>query len=424
LRWFFVALCGFAASLSKFTDEWITEPPPLVFPLEQLREAGRPLAIVLLGLLLLLAFRSRNGWRFSFTPNPVPYLVLVQVFVVVKTLLYGNVGFALLSAMTFGAVVWVVIQGPSRWLQDERNFRLGVCAIAMVSVIFIIVNTYQAKIDPYPITFVHGQFLGTTGNPQHAAVLLATAVPCFLFLVAHPTGPNWIRRLWGVILVPIALGLFLTGSRTGAISAVIGILVFYRRRGGTILRLGLGAAILAISFSYLSSDFGSNLGVLDFSASVNKLSSVNDTRTQVWQSMWHSFSENPLFGAPLEGDRLGYGENSWLATGATVGLLGFIPLVMFGIECLKTIYRLDKIANRKPNLYYHCSVVIAGLSSLLIGSVAEAYLLGNITFSMLALLLYLVLGNYLLDVDRRETQMEKGEWQTPNMIFSEGFSRE
>jgi hypothetical protein len=39
----------------------------------------------------------------------------------------------------------------------------------MVGVIFVIVNAYQALFDVYAITFVHGWFLGTTGNPIHAA---------------------------------------------------------------------------------------------------------------------------------------------------------------------------------------------------------------------------------------------------------------
>jgi hypothetical protein len=65
------------------------------------------------------------------------------------------------------------------------------------------------------------------------------------------------------------------------------------------------------------------------------------------------------------------------------------------------ILRLDRIAINNPNLYIYCSVVIAGLGSLLVGSLSEAYLLGNITFPLTALLLYQVLGTYLIEVEQK-----------------------
>ena len=49
--WLLFSLCFFAASLNKYRDQWIREPPPLLFPLQQIRAFGRPLAIVLLVLL-------------------------------------------------------------------------------------------------------------------------------------------------------------------------------------------------------------------------------------------------------------------------------------------------------------------------------------------------------------------------------------
>jgi hypothetical protein len=40
---------------------------------------------------------------------------------------------------------------------------------------------------------------------------------------------------------------------------------------------------------------------------------------------------------------------------------------------------------------------------MLVGSCFEAFLLGNITFSLLAFLTYLMMGGYLLEVDRFRT---------------------
>ena len=185
LGWFLVAIFGFAASLNKFGNEFIREPPALVFPLQQIRELGRPLTIVLLVLLIFIALKAKNIWRKKIMPQPLTYLILVQSVIFFKILVYGNLGFAFLSAATFGGLVLMVILGPSRWLQNEENFQLGVWSMAMVGVIFGIANGYQALIDKYAITFVHGWFLGTTGNPHHAAILITATIPAFLFLFFH-----------------------------------------------------------------------------------------------------------------------------------------------------------------------------------------------------------------------------------------------
>jgi hypothetical protein len=407
-HWFLLALCGFSASLSKFSDEFIKEPPPLIFPLQQLRDAGRPLTIVLLGLLLLLAFKTRKGWRHNIIPKPIFYLVLVQAIIFLKTLTYGSLEFAFLSALTFGCLVLMVILGPSRWLQDDRNFQLGAWSVAMVGVIFVIANSYQAAIDLYPIIFVHGWFLGTTGNPQHAATLLTATIPCFLFLLTKPEQPIWVKWFWTVLLGLIALGLMMTSSRTGVLMALTSLLIFYRRRQGLILRLGLTfGVILAVVFSFL--DQGAASFLLP-----DKLSSLNNTRGIVWNALWQQFVNNPIVGGPLLGDRLGYGESSWLSAGATLGLLGFIPLVLFGIECLRMIRQLNHLSTRSSGYYFPCSTVIAGLASLLVGSFAEAYLLGTITFSLLVLLIYLVLGNYLLEKDRAISHIQSVGFPIPN----------
>lgn len=408
LHWFLFAFCGFSASLIEYIDRWGRETPALVFPLEQLREMGRPLTILILVLLLLIAFRSNQGWRSQTVPKPVPYLVIVQLMIVLKTIQEGSMIFAFLVTITFGLVVLMITKGPSRWLQDEHNFQMGVRSIAAISVIFIIVNLCQAVIDISPLIFGFGSFLGTTGNPQHAATLLMTAIPCYLFFIHKPHQLKRIKFFWTGLLVITGFILILTGSRTGILSTIFAILIFYRYRGRKFVRLGLAIAIiLAISWLLVPSEQGAaEIGQLSIETSFEQIGSRLDTRTHVWQRQWETFMNYPIFGRPLIGDRLmGYGENSWLGAGAALGLLGFVPLVLFGFESIKMMLQLDRLAIKRPNYYFHCSVVIAGLGSLLLGSVAEAYLLGNITASLLALLLYQCLGTYLLELNQREQRL-------------------
>ncbi|MBD2609702.1 O-antigen ligase domain-containing protein [Nostoc punctiforme FACHB-252] len=396
LAWLLFAFCCYATSLGKYQDEWITEPPPLVFPLQQLRDMGRPLTIVLLILLILLGMQTQNGWRRIIIPQPVYYLIAFQVAVFFKVLIYGDVAFALLALITFGAIVLMFKLGPSRWLQDERNFHLSVWSLAMAGVIFAIACAYQARFNMSAMTFVQGRFLGTTGNSQHAAALLAGTVPCFMFLIESRKKWDWIKALWIAILLVVAYFLFLTGSRTGAIMGISSILFFYRNKAGSLLRLGLFIGVLlGVIFWFISPD-----AISENTSVSNRFISGGNTREGAWAGMWNGFVSNPFFGSPLYGGRLVFGENSWLAAGDTTGLMGFIPIVMMGLGCLKMMFELHKLTNTKPTYFLHSSTVIAGLAGLLVGSFSEAILLGNLSFPVFSLLMYLSLGKYLLDLDR------------------------
>lgn len=419
LGWFLVAIFGFVASLGKFANEFITEPPSLVFPLQQIRELGRPLTIVLLVLLIIIALKTKNYWREKIIPQPIVYIVLVQSIIFFKMLAYGNLGFAFLSASTFLGLVFMVILGPSRWLQNDQNFKLGVWAIAMVGVIFGIANAYQATKDLYAITFVHGWFLGTTGNPHHAAVLITATLPCFLFLFFQNQKNLWFKGLWGVFSIFAVFGLLMTASRTGAIMSVVSILIFFRYRGGNFLRivliLGVIAALLLPSLNPTDVDTS---GI--FSNTLNKWDNLDsNTRAGVWSGYWGRFLEYPLFGAPFRGERLLFGESSWLGVLGSLGLVGAVPMLMFAWTSLQMIFKLDRLSTISPDYYLKCSVVMAGLLSLLVGGISEAYLLGNLTFSILAVFLYLVLGNYLIEVTQREYDYFISQQQKNYMLSSQ-----
>jgi hypothetical protein len=405
--WLLFSLCGFAASLHTFSDRWHKTAPPLLFPLQQLRSAGRPLSIVLLILLVCLALQTQNNWRRQIFPPPIKYLIAVQLAILVKTLFYGNIEFALVSALTFGGIILMLQKGPGRWLQNDQNFYLAARSIGMVSLIFVAANTYQYVINRYPVAYIHGRFMGTTGNPQHAAVLLAATIPCLIFLIQ--TAPNWgfSKFLWGGTLMGAIYFLVLTGSRTGLLMGAISILLFYRNNQGAWIRSILAIAIVTVLvMPFLEpANLTSSATGIDPSVS-DRFVSTNDNRAGVWDGLWRSFSKNMIFGVPLQGDRLGYGENSWLSTGANLGLVGFIPMIMMGWESIKLIWRLDRLGTLNSDYFLQSSTVIAGLGSMLIGSLFEAFLLGNITFSLLAFLTYLLMGAYLVEIDRVRSYYE------------------
>ena len=182
---------------------------------------------------------------------------------------------------------------------------------------------------------------------------------------------------------------------------VVSILFFYRQKGGNMLYFGLFAAILlAVMLPLLGQD--ASISTTDSTDVASRFASTENTRAVVWSAMWKGFMNYVVFGVPLRGDRLGYGENSWLAAGASLGLVGLIPLLMFGVECIRMMLRLNQICTVKPIYSLQCNTVIAALISLMIGSIFEAFLLGNLTFALMALLMYLSLGQYLIEFYFRE----------------------
>ena len=408
LHWFLVALMAVIASFKEPRSKWVPDPPDLVFPLEQIRDQGRPITIILLGLLLVIIFLSKNKWQKVLIPSPLPYLCLIQGIVFIKNGFSGSLIFAILALLTFSGLVVMILQGPSRWLETETDFKWGISVISLVGIIFAIVNLYQGAINLYPITFWSGRFLGTTGNPQHAAVLLSTTIPALLYLIEREENQIWFKGVLIAFAAIIGIGILMTGSRTGMIMTVVSILLFYNISGKLITRAAmLAGALLLISMVFESSQqwfmetTGSQLDRF-FGPELFK-----DTRTHVWSAQWETFKDYPFFGKPLQGDRLsGYGENSWLGAAAAFGLIGLIPLLLFGWECLKMIFKLYRYGNREPIHQKQCNLVIAGLLSLLAGSIFEPYLLGTITFQLIALMQYLILGKFLLQLQHQEKRQQ------------------
>jgi hypothetical protein len=405
--WLIFSCCCFASSLDKFQSKWMKEPPPLLFPLQQLRLVGRPLAIVLLGALIILALTNNNSWRQWIFPKPIKYLIVVQGAILFKTLLYGSIEFTILSTLTFGSIIFMMHKGLGKWLQDDENFDLAARSIAIAGAIFLVANTYQFVINRAAVTFITGRFSGTAANPQQVALLLAATIPCLLFLVQR--SPNWnlMKFIWGFFLVEAIYFLFMTGSRMGLLMGMMSILLFYRNNGGAWLRLLMGLALVGLILIpfFEPATLGSSSGI-DATVS-DRFTSTNDTRGAVWSGMWQNFQDNILFGAAMTGDRMGYGENSWLSVGANLGLVGFIPMILMGWESLKLIWQLDRLSRRQPYYFLQTSVVISGLGSCLVGSLFEASLLGTITYSVLSFLIYLLMAGYLIEVDRVRTYYQQ-----------------
>jgi hypothetical protein len=110
--------------------------------------------------------------------------------------------------------------------------------------------------------------------------------------------------------------------------------------------------------------------------------------------MYNRFLEYPVFGvSEIDGGRLGFGESSWLAMAANAGLIGLVPLLLFGLGAIALIWRLLWVRSDNRT---RAGVAAAGLASLLAGSIFEAYLLGSLSAPFMITCVYVALAARIL----------------------------
>ena len=176
----------------------------------------------------------------------------------------------------------------------------------------------QVGINPNSITLGNAfRFTGLTGNPQHAAVLMAITTMVALWLWLNENHVRY-KPMWGVLGAVAVVMLGWTGSRTGALMTIFGsTFILYSRLGRAILLLPMGA-VGAVIFAVILQNLGINLGL-------DRLTSTEDTRSYAWNNMLTIALENPVLGAGTAFS--GNSENSYLYAAASYGVLSFLLLI-------------------------------------------------------------------------------------------------
>ena len=389
-----ISVCGFFASLSKYEKDWLKEVPSLISPIQEMRDLGRPLTLISLLIILVLSVFSFKNIRLSRIPKAFLFLSLLQAVILVKGCISGDINLSVSAFLVYSSVVLVFFASSLSLLNTVQDITLSILAIVGVGFIFILVNLCQASVDIYPITFANGYLMGTTGNAQHAGMLLVINLPCLLFLIIK--SPSMLHRvLWSALVCMIFVALAMTSSRTAAISGVIGIVLFFRHK---IIHTLLAMTFIT-SFQLFLFPTISNILNLSLKSSTDK--GLSDTRGDVWNSQISGFLEHPIFGVPLDGGRVPFAESSWLGVAYGTGLIGLVVLVLFAYSCIRMAIKLHVISSKFPIVKSECDTVISGIALLLAGSFSEAYLVGVLTFTIFALIQYLLIGQYIISLHKR-----------------------
>jgi oligosaccharide repeat unit polymerase len=158
-------------------------------------------------------------------------------------------------------------------------------------------------------------------------------------------------------LIPFFLG----ASRGSIIALFIPFIVYFLFQKGLKRKMVviIALAIIAIGFIIAAQYLGLgafnrllNMGIGQSSSSLSRL--------DMWQSSWHQFLQNPLFGNSLEANSFGfYPHNVLVETLITTGLFGFSAYLLF---LYFTFKKAIKIIKYKPVHFFIVVIFLQALS--------------------------------------------------------------
>ncbi len=288
---------------------------------------------------------------------------------------------ALLTMGSLALVIPAMLTDLNDWYRLLRTFMITM-AVWMVCVLI------QVGVNPNAITLGNAfRFTGLTGNPQHAAVLMAVTTMVALWLWLNENHIRY-KPLWGVLGAISVVMLGWTGSRTGALMTVLGsTFILYSRIGRAILLLPMGA-FGAVVFATILQNLGINLGL-------DRLTSTEDTRSQAWSNMLEIALQNPVLGAGTAFS--GNSENSYLYSAASYGVLSFILLICSVGGGLFYVVRLLKA---KPIVETHfsklCDLCAGVYVAFAVGAMFEGFAIARVSVMVVIFMMFLGMGTRIL----------------------------
>ncbi|MEC8320146.1 MAG: hypothetical protein VX012_01965 [Planctomycetota bacterium] len=358
------------AMLVDGSDEFFNNT--LFPPLQQIRGSSQFTAVAALGLLVLATLKfGRPGWSRIAGGVAVAFLVF-ELYYSVRLVISEQFLRGSLSIITFLLIFMAIPMGIGRTLDEPDRIERLIRTFGLVAIPYVILNILQYGYAPN-YTIVSGRFAGISGNPQHAAMMLSFLVVTLAWILSRPRG-NWIvlPAFAGVIGLGVLLMAW-TGSRTGAISAVVGIALIFRRRALSLLLVGGFTVITGIVAASI-------LG--EGTEAFERVTSTDNTRQEVWMTGLAEFTNRPIFGTlgdPNAAD-VKVVESTPIQTLQVLGCSGFIPMLAIYGGIVFSIYRLQRVRQARPDLRAIVDYVVAMWCMVLVMSLTEAIFLGILTF--------------------------------------------
>jgi len=407
LRWIYLGTAIWTSTLAYYGYAKLDENV-LMSPLQQLRDYGRPITVALLIALLIPSLIAQRGIRGKVTCAGLWGLGIYQIIFSARLAAGGDMVHGVLGGLILFITFMVMLLGVTRWVQVPKDADKVINTIVFSVALFVISNIMQLLVNPAAVGAAGGRFYGTTGNPQHAGLILSASIAPLLYFAFAP-GRGKLLRLSGILLLIPVVGMTAwTGSRTAALVTLVSLGIMFRLKLGKLIYI---LPILFISFvvvmqfaNYLvAAQFPEYAGLMQSSDVLGfgqHIIDTTDTRSDVWYWTFQTFLANPLYGSAT--GAVGYTENSYLAIAANFGLVGLLPLLFVLVASCFAMFRVWKL---RPQLGPHAAMaemVVAGLFSLFMGALFEGYLGGTLSFPIYMLYVYLCLIPFLIDLAHRQ----------------------
>jgi hypothetical protein len=372
VRWGLLALLLFVSSMGEFDNKWRTLS--LAFPLEQIRAGSRVICIFVFGLLLLSAAYSRIKTSFPMVVSrSALFLIFLEFYMSFRDYMEGGDLKPILSMVIYVMIYLLFICVVPNWGDGEKMKQIEILAIS--STFFVVATLYQLRAKASAVIW-DGRLTGTTGNAQHAAVLIATALMFHFYLITNINTPKNKRIFWCILSVILFGMLLWTGSRTGMLMLLVGSAIFFRKRRKLIVLLAAIATISLVAFFVINPDASSSAG---------RLTDTTNDREMTWESLLSLFYRSPLIGGTT-GERI-VGESSYLCVLGGYGIVGAAIMAIFLALLGMDLYRfLRNVQLEDTSLKL---LIFSGVLALLFGALLEGYLVGTISYPLFALYLYI-----------------------------------
>jgi O-antigen ligase len=224
----------------------------------------------------------------------------------------------------------------------------------------------------------HGRSSGALSEANQYASFIVLFLPfCFHYIVQFK---KLFPKIIAVVITLLGLYcLFLTGSRGGILSFVVGIIVYFilesKQITNKILLKNIALFSILIVFIIVSINIlpeitkeGLKYNIFEKAKSASIFSSdYSSGRIEIWSKCIEVFMRNPIFGTGWNTIYQSIGFNShneYLLYLTTTGIIGFFLFILIFYRLGKTVFNFRSIENSENTSFYH--VYLSGLTSFMV----------------------------------------------------------
>ncbi|WP_298610695.1 O-antigen ligase [uncultured Thiothrix sp.] len=225
--------------------------------------------------------------------------------------------------------------------EQDLNLAFAAYLLGAIGLTYFLVRGY----DPNSTTVRH-EIRGFDANETSLQLSLGLPMALYLLLLAK----SWLLRGLGLVYIPIVLfGIFITGSRTGFITALlgfIGLIPWFWRTKFIWKLVGLGFFVV-IALGVTSMVPQKTLDRL-FSSGTELSQGTLSSRSITWSRAWLEINEAPFFGNGLSSFRrvinkynIDYtAHNSYIAIMVEQGIVGLLTYLAVIITVLLQAFKI------------------------------------------------------------------------------------